>query len=477
MTRSTRFALPLLLAALVLQTQAGCQSCNDDEAISGKAKADANVGGDGGQLADGGALDPDAGGDGSGGGSAVGDDGAGNGDTADTADTADTTASDDAGSDTVAGPVPCTHDETCAATEICGLFYNGAAANAVEPAPGWAPICTAPASGGAQAGQACDPFSGDADTSLPVCGNLSACMQGVCTALCTADAHCPTSTRCGVTQAPVETDDGKGGKVTLKLPVDICLPAGAADADACSKTADCSNSELCLPWTLRKDGVITSEARCAPDSKASLKAAAGDACGVAASATGVGKLCKTAMCLYGSAQTAGVCTTTCDGAAACPATLTWNGTTFPTACAALLVHGGATTAVEDDVYWPHCVAVNEKSSVGDCAETRSCAGTEACKPFAIAWGPDSAAKVEYRCVEQATKAFPTGPDKDDGASCDPSALETGCKGGLCRAVAGGGVCTRVCKDDAGCASGTTCQIETLIPRADASKAATYQVCK
>ena len=159
--------------------------------------------------------------------------------------------------------------------------------------------------------------------------------------------------------------------------------------------------------------------------------------------------------------------------------------TYPTACASIRNHHGANadplspSAGNDDVYWPHCVLVNQQSSLEDCDATRSCGGSEACQPFAIAWGPDVAAKVEYRCIQQKTTTLHGGPTKDEGATCDSSLLEHGCKGGLCiaGATAGSGSCSRVCKDDAGCSSGATCKPLTLISRDDAAKAATAQACQ
>ena len=461
-----------LLCALVAASTwtTGCQSCDEDVAVNGKQKADGSVNGDGGALGDGGGLDLDA-------------------DDASSGDGSDEDANGDAANGDTAGPLACTVNADCPSDQLCGLFYNGVKSLFGDPdgkggvtLPGWADVCVNRPTAGAKEGEACDPFAGDDDATLPACVNQSACMQGLCSALCKTDGDCPKGAACGVTESGISVSNA-GAPATAWLPVDICLPM-PGDGKACNRDEDCNAGDTCRPFTSRKGAAIVAAGRCVQAEAG--KAAAGGACGATAAAKGLGKLCASTLCVYEvPGKTAGVCTATCSSQADCPGTLTWNGVSYPTACSSIRNHHGSdadtstTEAANDDVYWPHCVLVNQQSSLEDCDSTRSCGGTEACIPYAIAWGPDVAAKVEYRCIQQKTTALPGGPTKDDGAACNPGQGDHGCKGGLCLpgAAAGSGTCSRVCKDDAGCSGGATCKAWTLIGRSDAAKAATAQACQ
>ncbi|MCO4762326.1 MAG: hypothetical protein KC502_12525 [Myxococcales bacterium] len=465
-----RTALVLLAVVVVLP---GCGG--DDVGVNGKHKADAS-----GNLADGAisGLDGAISADGHAGADGTSDGGSGDtGGAGDTSGSADTSGAADSGATT---KTPCSNNTICKADEFCALYYNGVAKLEGDgtPAvlPGWANVCEPDGADKAQEGEACDPIAGDSDTSLKACVNASTCMQGTCTALCEKDDQCPTGTRCGASEYGKVLPKQGGGDGTAWLPIDVCIPL-PGDAGSCAKDADCKAGATCRPWMKRTSDGFTSEGRCVTAETGKKKV--GEACGIKSSATGLGKLCDSTLCLYeyGGKET-GVCTSTCSTKADCPATLTWGGVAFPTACAGLLTNHSGTEAAEDDVYIPHCVAVNEKSSLADCTTKRACDGSQACKAFAIANGPDTAAKVEYLCVELTTKTQPKGPTLADGAACDLFAADMACKGGYCLAGTDGkGFCSRLCLAGDDCGGGLKCDTSyPLIPRKDSKKAATTGIC-
>ncbi len=458
----------VVLAAFAL---GGCGG--DDEGVSGKSKADANGNlvdgairgqdgsiGDGAGTSDGGVNDDAAGGDGVG---------------------ADAGSADTASSDTGPAPkTPCTNNTVCKSDEFCALYYNGVKnyeGDGTPPKlPGWANVCEGDGTGVVQEGGTCDPIAGDSDTTLKPCVNASACMQGTCTALCETDAHCPAGSSCGVTEYGQKLPKKAGGEATAWLPVDICVPLPEPGA-TCDKNAECKAGEVCRPWVKRTSGGFTKSGRCVTPEAG--KQSFDGPCGANAKAAGLGKMCASTLCLYQTSATApGVCTDTCSAAADCPKTLTYNGNSFPTVCDSLLANHAGTETSDDDVYIPHCVAVNQKSSLKDCATTRACEGTEACRAYAIAGGPDTKATVEYRCIQLTTTTLPGGPQLDDGATCDLFSADNSCKGGYCLPGADGkGYCSRLCLETKACGGGTTCDTGfALIPRADASKAAVTGLC-
>ena len=386
----------------------------------------------------------------------------------------------DAGADTQTGPIACTHNAVCDSDQHCALYYNGVKAleGDGEPPklPGWANICEDDTAGKAQEGELCDPYANDADATLKACVNSSTCMQGICTALCEEDSHCPADTRCGVTEYGATVAAKDGSDATAWLPIDLCVPM-AGDSGACKRDADCKDTETCRPWVKRVNGGFTSEGRCVTSEPG--KQAYDAPCGEKADGKGLGKLCDSSLCLYATKATAGVCSKTCDSSADCKDTIDWNGQTYPAACDSLLTNHAGTSAPEDDVYIPHCVAVNQQSSLKDCGDTQACEGTEACRAFAITRGADTATKLEYRCVQLKTTTQPKGPTLEDGAACDPFAGDVACKGGYCLLNADAtGVCGRLCKDDAGCGGGTKCDKGfVLIPRKDTAKAGVVGMCR
>ncbi len=469
-------SLALLVLAAFSTAMAGCNACSDDEAVTGKQKVVGDASADTGALS---GLD---------GGDSQAADTAADGGTPDAAADAAADAATDAAADADVPPPPkpCATNSACEAKELCGLFYNGVEQLLGDPQPGggkklpaWANICVDRPKTGASEGEACDPFTGDTDASLAACVNQSACMQGLCTGLCQTDADCPKGAICGVTEAAIAVKDG-AATATAWLTVDICLPMPGPGAK-CSSDADCANGEVCRPLTHRDGANFTARGHCVQPEVG--KAAVGASCGAASKAAGLGKLCASSLCMYEIAGVAGTCSATCDTSGDCPASMSWNGVTYPTACAAIRNHRGANgtsggISSADDVYWPHCVLVNQQSSMKDCEATRSCAETEACLPYAIAWGPDVAAKVEFRCVQQKTTTLPGGPTLDDGADCDLSKPEHGCKGGLCLSdAAGKGRCSRLCLDSKACGGGLACKERVLIPRVDATKAGVVKACQ
>ncbi len=463
--------LALLALTSLSPLASGCNACSEDEAVTGKQKATGDA------SADAGALSGLDGGDGQGVDGAAGDA------EADADAAADATAD---AADVPAPPKPCATNSACDAKELCGLFYNGVEQllgdpqpNGGKKLPAWANICVERPKTGAAEGQSCDPYGSDTDATLPACVNQSACMQGLCTGLCMQDADCPKGAICGVTESGVAVKDGAAA-ATAWLSVDICLPM-PGPGTACERDADCTSGAACRPLTRRAGAGLSARGHCVQPEAG--KAAVGAACGAATTATGLGKLCATSLCMYETTTIAGTCSATCSTSTDCPATMSWNGVAYPTACAAIRNNRGIDgqsggSASGDDIYWPHCVLVNQQSSLKDCATSRACAEPEACLPYAIAWGPDVGAKIEYRCIQQKTTTLPGGPTLDDGASCELSKSEHGCKGGLCLADAiGKGRCGRLCLDDSTCGGGLTCKDRTLIPRADAAKAAVTKACQ
>ena len=142
----------------------------------------------------------------------------------------------------------------------------------------------------------------------------------------------------------------------------------------------------------------------------------------------------------------------------------------------------------DDVYTPVCWPSSDKNSLEDCSATRSCAlKGEACFPRVITRGPDTAAKVEYWCMQVNGSSEPA-PTQAVGTACDPNADVNACLGGYCLedAEGGKGYCSRLCLKHSDCGpgagpqagpNGLFCNLDRQqIPRKDKAKAAVVPRC-
>ncbi len=469
-TRAATIATIALLGPVALL---GACSGDGEGVSSTNAKGGANAAD--GQIVDGQGIDA--------GSTSGGDSGTADTGTTDTGATDTGQTDTGGGADTGSGPKACTTNEQCTAAEHCGLFYNGVKqltgdddGKGGKTLPGWANECVATDAKLAAQGAKCDPFSADTDTSLPQCHNSSACQQGMCTSLCADDKHCVSGSICTTSEVPVAVQSGPNPATAL-LRVGICVPMPGGGA-GCARNGDCKAGEVCRPFT--KDspmaGKLGAYGRCVKADAA--KHTVGQDCGAKGKGTGLGKLCDSALCLYTQGgKVAGICTAMCAAKADCPATLTYGGTPFKTACKSILTARNDASDATDDVFIPHCILVHEDSTTKDCAADKKCAGSEACMAFAIATGPDQAAKVEHLCVAQATKEIPADKLLATGAICDPNKANPGCKGGYCLpGNSASGYCSRTCNTDTDCGGGTKCVERVLVPRADKAKAATAMLC-
>ena len=459
-------ATAILSAALVaVVATTGCWG--DDEGVS---SSNAKGGGNNadGTIADatGGIGDAAVGAD-AGASDASSNDGAGTGGDAGTADAA-------------SGPKTCATNKECAADEHCALFYNNvkeltgdADGKGGKKLPGWANTCVKTDKALAALGTTCDPFTADTDKTLKACHNASTCQQGLCTGLCESDADCVKGSICAASEVPIEVTN-QGNKAFAFLVAQVCVPVSGSGKD-CQADTDCAGGEVCRPHLKKNNaGKLTTQGRCSVIEAGKQKV--GGSCGAKSGGAGLGKLCGSALCQYtGNGTVAGICTAMCSQKSDCPATLSYGGVAYKTACSSFFSATNDPTQLADDVFIPQCVLVHEKSSMTDCSAKKACTGTEACLAFAIARGPGQASKVQHFCVEQATKEQPNGPPKKTGEACDPKAATPQCAGGYCIGSGASAYCTKTCIPG-GCPTGTKCGQHVLIDRGDSSSATTT-LCK
>ena len=400
-------------------------------------------------------------------------------------------------------PKNCELDGDCGDdNSYCRISYNGVQDIAGEPDPddpkkvkfpGWANICMSKPKGAAKKGEKCDPFTDD-DTSLPGCG-IFICDEGYCGALCKEDTDCASNMTCGVSEVPFDLSDPEDDIYDLYLPINSCTPT-PGKAGSCIAKADCKDGKYCKFFedevNLPKDATpvgydyVLNGVCIDPDKD---KQGIGKECGSLSTATGLGKVCQSGVCLNtGNTQgLPGYCSDFCGaGKSDCPATVTAYGQEYKTICRALLWAWNTTSNPMDDLYVPLCLPSSTENSLADCAESKACvAANEACVGFGVATGPDKPAKVEYSCLKitnPATQADPNPPQpsKNVGDVCDLESDLSECKAAYCLedTTAGKGYCSRVCNADADCGTGLICDKNYMsIPRADASKAGYMPLCR
>ncbi len=414
-------------------------------------------------------------------------------------------ASDDPTKFNICWPKNCEVDGDCKSDNAyCRISYNGVDNPEGDPdpddptktkLPGWANICMNKPNNAAKKGEKCDPYADD-DTSLPECG-IFICDGGYCGALCKSDAQCPTGMSCGTNEIPFDLDDPQDDINDIFLPIQRCTPTPGKDGSCLSKS-DCKAGKYCKLYESQVSlpdgatpvdyGYVLAGACIDPDA---AKKNIGDQCGPASTETGLAKLCQSGVCLNttnqaGQAQP-GYCSDYCGGGKAdCPATVTAYGQQYKTICRSLLWGWNGTKEQTDDIYAPLCLPTSTNNSLTDCSSTKACtAKLEACLGFAVATGPDKAAKIEYSCLSIANPATqanpnPPQPTKKVGEACNPEADATECLTAYCLddAEAGKGYCSRTCNEDADCGSGLVCDKgNMLIPRKDPAKAGYMPICR
>lgn len=397
-------------------------------------------------------------------------------------------------------PKPCYLDEDCKDPGYyCLSGYNGVKNQEGDPdptdpskikMPSWnESSCVKKAPGTSKKGEACDDFPNDNDTTVPMCENKYWCMSGVCGNHCLDDKNCAAGMKCGVYEIPLDTSDPQDDIDDVFTALKVCSPmpgaTGTCDASSQCKTGKatyCRTMEVELPNPGTDTGKYTLIGQCIEP--AANLASAGAACGSA-----VGKGCQSNFCLATNVvdgkPTPGYCADTCGSKSDCPAELTlggFNDQKVKTACRSLMYGYNATADVYDNIYVPLCVAAF--GSMADCSSDFKCAtAAEACAAFGIAKGADTAAKVEFRCMDIKGSAT-TAPSKKVGESCNPEP-KTGdpeeCASGLCMpdSTTGKGYCSQLCKSDAECGSNDSMFCDTkhmVIPRKDSTKAGYAPMC-
>ena len=396
-------------------------------------------------------------------------------------------------------PKHCALDSDCGnPSYFCLSVYNGVKNQAGDPdpsqpgkvlLPGWdASICAPKAPSTAGRGEACDPWPGAGDNSQKPCETKYWCLNGVCGGHCASGKDCTADQRCGVQEFAFYTSNDASPDIYTDLHVCTPMPKAAGPCLTSKQCGDpvasyCRAVEVDMPANATKTGLFTVAAQCIePDPSL---AALGEKCGAA-----VGKGCQSGVCLGVSTDSSGkpspgYCSDLCGQGSDCPLSApiaVAGGKAYPFTCGSVPWANNATAQPYDNLYLPVCLPQPENSSLADCAATLTCAGGETCQAFAIALGPDAAAKVEYHCV----KAWlPPASQKQPGDLCDPSLGPSDpaeCKSGLCLpdAQTGKGYCSALCKTGADCGTLDKMQCDTqhqMIARQSPNMPAVVPICQ
>ncbi len=370
-------------------------------------------------------------------------------------------------------PRDCALDGDCKdGAFFCRNWYNGVDNIDGDPdpedptkiiLPGWDPGCVRKQPGTAKKGEACDPFTSDSDTSVPVCENPAWCENGQCGGLCKTDADCPSTQKCGIDESPFDLSNPADGNGDVFLPIAGCQPMPGAKGK-CASNKDCTDpaAPYCRPWEYAVTGpgevtgtTVTTYATgglcIAPEANLANPFAT---CGVMSG----GKLCRSSVCLGTNAgKQAGYCGELCTSSADCPAKLPWNGGTYKSVCRSYFRAWGGTPEPDDDLYLPFCGTAYKDSSGADCEKTKTCDNPkEYCASLAVAFGPDVPVKMEFKCLSAWT-ASQTPGTKKAGQACNPTpdanAAPECASGYTCKqdAEKGKGYCIAPCNTDADCA--------------------------
>lgn len=404
-------------------------------------------------------------------------------------------------------PKPCGVDTDCKDPAfMCQTSYNGVKSAEGDPdptdpskvkMPAWENSCVKKLAGTAKKGESCDPYPNDDNTSVPLCNNPYWCTNGVCSSHCKSDTDCATNQKCGTVEIPLDlAPDGQPGDPETPS-YDIFLPIGICDnmpsaAGLCYNQADCKTkgeSSYCKPWehavSLAADATPVSykhtlDGQCIKP--VTTYKNIGESCGALASDGTDMAICKSGLCLGQSDTQPGFCADLCDGKASCPTKITIGGTDYKSVCRSLKWGWNGTAEPNDDIFVPVCLPTVPDSTLTDCSKDKTCGKGEICIAFAVATGPDKAAKMEYLCsiadAKQGTKKPGDVCDPDPPQSTPPE-----CASGYCIDPDGTGktgYCSALCNADGDCgttADGMMCDTGHMyIPRSDPAKAAFLPLC-
>ena len=405
-------------------------------------------------------------------------------------------------------PKNCELDKDCGSDHYCLINYNGVENPEGDPdpedptkviLPGWEHLCVKQPANSVGAGEKCDPFSSDEDSTLPEC--YAYCEDGYCGGLCNVDADCGASNmKCTISGVPLDLSDPQDDIYDTSITLGICAPFNGADG-SCTGTPGCGDGKFCKFGTFATEipgeatgtteTLITGDGICIDDDPDQQPF--GQLCGSDSTAAGLGKLCKSGLCFNFADQDGvpGLCVDTCGSKSDCPASVTvpqiYGGGNYKAICTSSLFTFNSVDKVEDRVYVPYCAFIGEDSSLTDCSATKSCVqSNESCRAFTIASGPEKPTKVEYFCVNnvsQDEQGNPLNPDKKVGEECNPEADFPGCIQGPCLedSAPGKGYCAGVCNADADCGSsadGMMCDSTNVsIPRLDDANTAYVPLCR
>lgn len=373
-------------------------------------------------------------------------------------------------------PRGCDKSVDCAPGNYCQWGWNG------KPGldAGLDNLCLEETPGGKALGEPCET---DDD-----CAGY--CEADYCSTICDTDDDCDTSKGqlCALDELLGDASGDDLADFVLVVPQCHTFPG---DGGPCLSISDCGDEEVCalyeipnyLPDTTTPDpdGPVTTAGKCIAADAA--KGQWGDLCGTSASADF--KACQTGICRNASADgSLGFCTHSCSSAADCPAVTFQAGTAQAQSFSGICTSSayGYAGNLDDPTRWTRrstCAIGNPNSSLTDCSETLTCDESgEACLPFAISFGPEHQAKIEYLCDDLKNEAG-VAPTKTIGQACDPDAVDAAgdpieeCVSGLCLTdeLANTSYCSAMCKPD----TDTTCAAAGLIcsPRVTQPKAGKY----
>lgn len=403
-------------------------------------------------------------------------------------------------------PKSCYLDEDCGnPAYYCLSSYNGVKSQDGDPdptdpkkitMPGWdQSMCVKKAPNTAKKGEACDDFPNDDDTTVKQCENKYWCNLGVCEGHCKTDANCPSGSKCGVVEIPLDTSNPADKTYDVFTALKVCQPMPGA-TKTCYGQGDCkaeAKAKYCRPFEteipMAQGATPTTDkytmlGYCIEPEKDF--GSVGLQCGQSNS-----KECKSGLCLGQQDSTGktapGWCTDMCSGKADCPnsAVFTgYNNQEVKLYCGSIAYGNNATKQPYDNIYLPVCLP-DLGSTLADCSSDFKCAAAgEACIPIAISTGPDQATTMEFRCRVIKNQQNDPAPTKKVGELCNPKPAASDpeeCASGLCfpDSTTGKGYCSALCKDNSACGSNDSmfCDVGHMYtPRKDASKAGIAPMC-
>ncbi|MBM4346461.1 MAG: hypothetical protein FJ100_24050, partial [Deltaproteobacteria bacterium] len=237
-------------------------------------------------------------------------------------------------------PKSCYLDEDCKnPAYYCLTQYNGVKSQDGDPdpkdpakvkMPSWEEsACVKKAPNTAKKGEPCDDFPNDDDVTLKPCENKYWCVNATCSGHCKADKDCPSNSKCGVFEIPLDTSDPQDKKYDVFTGLKVCTPMPGA-TNACLGQSDCkaeAKAKYCRPYEIELPKPATGTA----DYKYTISGLCiepeqgfgdpGAQCGPSN-----GKSCKSGICL-GTQDNEGKtlpgwCTDFCNAKGDCPVSMT-----------------------------------------------------------------------------------------------------------------------------------------------------------